>query len=233
LNVAEYIERQKDIQYSSEIEIKTIGELFTFESSTLQATKCDESGAYRVISVGNEHTHSTFVLDGTNIFIAKVFNGSGKTKMLYCDGLCNFTSLLYHMTPINPDIVNVKYMYYYLNYNVNYLSATFKKGSCNKSLDLSTFHKYKIPIPSLEKQKEIIAHCEQSEHTIHQLEQQIEQCKKTAHEYMQRMLQQVIPQPVAAAQLQSAADAYDTSAPHSDETLDDAPDDIEINLDCE
>ena len=161
LNYAEYMKDEtEEEQYEEGVVVKSIKELFKFNTGSLQAMKCDESDVYPVISSSNIHTHSSFELDGENIFILKIFDGSaGKTystKIKYFNGKCNFTSLLYHMKPINKDILNIKYIYYYLSNNVDYISKKYQKGSCNKSLDLDLFLNYKIPIPSIERQQEIV-----------------------------------------------------------------------------
>jgi type I restriction enzyme S subunit len=161
LNYAEYMKDDaEEEQYEEGVVVKSIKELFKFNTGSLQAMKCDESDTYPVISSSNIHTHSSFELDGENLFILKIFDGSaGKTystKIKYFNGKCNFTSLLYHMSPINKDILNIKYIYYYLTNNVDYISKKYQKGSCNKSLDLDLFLNYKIPIPSLERQQEIV-----------------------------------------------------------------------------
>ena len=161
LNYAEYMKDEtEEEQYEEGVVVKSIKELFKFNTGSLQAMKCDESDIYPVISSSNIHTHSSFELDGENIFILKIFDGSaGKTystKIKYFNGKCNFTNLLYHMKPINKDILNIKYIYYYLSNNVDYISKKYQKGSCNKSLDLDLFLNYKIPIPSLERQQEIV-----------------------------------------------------------------------------
>jgi len=161
LNYAEYMKDETDEeQYEDGAIVKSIKELFKFNTGSLQAMKCDESNNYPVISSSDIHTHSSFELDGENIFILKIFDGSaGKTystKIKYFNGECNFTSLLYHMKPINKDILNIKYIYYYLNNNIDYISKKYQKGSCNKSLDLYLFLNYKIPIPSLDHQQQIV-----------------------------------------------------------------------------
>jgi type I restriction-modification system DNA methylase subunit/restriction endonuclease S subunit len=161
LNYAEYMKDEtEEEQYEEGVIVNNIKELFKFNTGSLQAMKCDESNTYPVISSSDIHTHSSFELDGENIFILKIFDGSaGKTystKIKYFNGKCNFTSLLYHMNPINKDILNIKYIYYYLANNIDYISKKYQKGSCNKSLDLDLFLNYKIPIPSLERQQEVV-----------------------------------------------------------------------------
>jgi type I restriction-modification system DNA methylase subunit/restriction endonuclease S subunit len=163
LNYAEYLDSQEqneEKEHNSDVEWKTLGELFKFNVGQLKAMKCDESGGYPVISSSDNHSHETFELEGENIFILKIFDGSKNksysTKIKYFNGKCNFTSLLYHMCPYNKNAIVIKYIYYYLNNNVDYISKTYQKGACNKSLDLDLFMKYKIPLPSLQAQQRIV-----------------------------------------------------------------------------
>lgn len=161
LNYAEYTTAE-EVQYGDGVVVKSIQEIFKFNTGSLQAMKCDESNMYPVISSSNIHSHSSFALDGENLFILKIFDGSaGKTystKIKYFNGKCNFTSLLYHMVPIDKTLFMTKYMYYYLSNNIEFISKTYQKGSCNKSLDLELFLQYKIPIPPLDKQQMIVTY---------------------------------------------------------------------------
>jgi type I restriction-modification system DNA methylase subunit len=160
LNYAEYREEEKKEEYSKEIEIKTLGEIFQFETGKIKAMNCDESGIYPVISSSNIHTHSSFVLDGENIFILKIFDGSADksytTKIKYFNGKCNFTSLLYHMKPNDDNILNIKYLYYYLNNDVDSISKKYQKGLCNKTLNLDLFLNYKFPLPCIQLQTKLV-----------------------------------------------------------------------------
>jgi type I restriction enzyme S subunit len=172
----------------SENESKKIEELFKFNTSTLQATKCDESKLYPVISSSIiNHTHGTFKLDGENLFTLKIFDGDTKTKVKYYNGKCNFTSLLYHMQPINNNI-NLKYMYYYLNIYIIYIAENYQKGACNKSLDLDLFLKYRIALPPIERQKELVEYLDFNTLLIEQLEKEIYNNKKQAENFLNTVI---------------------------------------------
>jgi len=184
LKYADYVvSNVNEVQYGSGVVMKKIGEIFTFNVGTLQAMKCDETNIYPVISSSDIHTHSTYSLDGENIFILKIFDGSANktysSKIKYFKGKCSYTSLLYHMSPINVQLFTVKYMYYFLNNKIDYISKEFQKGSCNKSLDLELFLRYEIPIPPLAKQQEVVEYFDFIyEKTIKSSEEKIADLKK-------------------------------------------------------
>jgi hypothetical protein len=72
LNYSEYMKDDaEEEQYEEGVVVKSIKELFKFNTGSLQAMKCDESDTYPVISSSNIHTHSSFELDGENIFEQK------------------------------------------------------------------------------------------------------------------------------------------------------------------
>jgi len=73
----------------------------------------------------------------------------------------------------NKEVLNNKYLYYYLTYNdfSNLGSGIIGNGSLNKT----SLGKIKIIIPTIEHQKEIIKKCELNEDCITQLEKSIKQ----------------------------------------------------------
>jgi len=78
-----------------------------------------------------------------------------------------------------------KYLYYALCF-IN----TFSSKGCigNGSLNKTSLGKVKIPIPSLERQKEIVEYCEYNETLIKQLEKEIENNKKQAQQFIKSIL---------------------------------------------
>ena len=67
-------------------------------------------------------------------------------------------------------------MYYYLYHNIELLQKYYK-GANQKSIVEEDLFKIKIPIPSLERQKEIVEYCEYNDTLIKQLEKEIENNK--------------------------------------------------------
>jgi type I restriction-modification system DNA methylase subunit len=77
--------------------------------------------------------------------------------------------------------VIMKYLYYILK-EIN----TFSSKGCigGGSLNKDSLSKIKIPIPSLERQKEIVEYCEYNDKLIKQLEKEIENNKKQAQQFI-------------------------------------------------
>ena len=76
----------------------------------------------------------------------------------YYSGKCNYCDLmsLCKLKGNYKDKINIKYIYYYLLEKQEFIEENYQLGCANKSLDIEEFNLIKIPIPSIEKQKEII-----------------------------------------------------------------------------
>ena len=72
-----------------------------------------------------------------------------------------------------------KYMFYYLQLIQPEL-LSIAKGTAQLGINQENFYNLKIPIPSLEQQKEIVEYCENNDTLIKQLEKEIKNNKKQA-----------------------------------------------------
>lgn len=93
----------------------------------------------------------------------------------------------------NKSILNLKYAYYYLYNRLDIMKNLYKgiEGSSGsntseiiKHISKASIKGIKIPIPSLEKQNEIVVYCENYENISKQLEKEIENNKKHIQEYI-------------------------------------------------
>lgn len=86
----------------------------------------------------------------------------------------------------NKSISNLKYVYYYLYYNLDTLAHLYT-GECNtvKHISKANIKGIKIQIPSIEKQKEIVEYCENNDIEIKLLQIEIENKKLSIQQYMQ------------------------------------------------
>ena len=82
---------------------------------------------------------------------------------------------------IQENQVIMKYLYYILK-EIN----TFSSKGCigGGSLNKESLSKIKIPVPSLERQQEIVEYCEYNDTLIKQLEKEIENNKKQAQQFI-------------------------------------------------
>lgn len=85
------------------------------------------------------------------------------------------------------DILLHKYIGYYLLYNQSIIYNCVR-GTAQKNLEMDIFKSLKIPIPSLERQKEIVEYCECNDALIKKLENEIENNKKYAQNYFTNII---------------------------------------------
>jgi restriction endonuclease S subunit len=141
------------------------------------------------ITNADNKTHSTYSIDGENLFICKI-NASKvvfKTKIKYYNGKCCYSSLMSRLKPIMENI-SLKYYYYYFNSIITQIEF-FNKGVANKTLDIELLSStLKISIPSLERQKEIVEYCEFNDILIKQLEKEINQNKIQAQLFLKNIV---------------------------------------------
>ena len=76
-----------------------------------------------------------------------------------------------------------KYMFYYLQ-SIQPELLSIAKGTAQLGINQDNFYKIKIPIPSLERQQEIVAYCEFNCALIRQLEMEIENNKKQSQMFI-------------------------------------------------
>ena len=92
----------------------------------------------------------------------------------------------------NESIVINEYLWYYLDNNK---VQVFKcgRGTAQKAIAIDEFKLIKIPIPSLERQKEIVEYCEYNDTLIKQLEKEIENNKKHAQQFITSIVKAQVP----------------------------------------
>jgi restriction endonuclease S subunit len=86
-------------------------------------------------------------------------------------------------TLICKDVIIKKYVFYYLQ-SIQPELLSIAKGTAQLGINQENFYKLKIPVPSIERQKEIVEYCEYNDNLIKQLEQEIENNKKISHKFI-------------------------------------------------
>lgn len=158
-------------------EIKKLGEICTFLPTTKHCTSMGNStGIYRFYN-SSDNENKLLYLDTYSIDKESVIIGNGGNININIDE--KFTPSK-HVTVIQPidETVLPKYLYYYLLGNKNMLSD-ISKGVTIKWINKTNLAELEISIPSLEKQKEIIAKCEEFKSQIEESEATITQLEKT------------------------------------------------------
>lgn len=190
-----------NVKYNKNIELIEFGQIFELIKGKIQSSKVEENdnGKYDIISIAekNKLTNNIdekYLIDGENIFIATTSSGTSsgpyETKIKYYNGLCSYTCLLakLELKQKYKNIVYIKYIYYYLLNNKEYIEKTYEKGCANKSLDVENFNLMKIPISSLEKQKEIVEYLDFNNNLINNFNKEIENNKKQGESFFNMFL---------------------------------------------
>ena len=94
----------------------------------------------------------------------------------------NLTENAVKITIINKNEILQKYLVYDIHYNQQEELKIKTMGASIPCLSIERLMTLQIPIPSLERQKEIVEYCEHNDTLIKQLEKEIENNKKQAHQ---------------------------------------------------
>ena len=190
---------EKCIKTSNEkiLELKQLNEFCLNTQKVFGENSVKMLGEVCKVKCGNHSTKKTSFVEGQYLII-----GGGKTPIgthneYNCDEntiLCasHGTAGYISMYPVKTfltmafafiednNILLRKYFYYYLKSIEDHL-ITLGKGTAQPCISMDKLKQIKIPIPSLERQKEIVDYCEFNDTLIQQLEKEIEQNKKQAN----------------------------------------------------
>jgi len=110
----------------------------------------------------------------------------------------------------------VKYIYYYLLINIEVLQRGFA-GVGLQHISKEYISNIKIPIPSLDKQREIVEHCDFNCSLIQQLEQEIENNKKQAQQFIAGIVKSHVHTEAQAANAEEINEVQDKIATVEDQ----------------
>jgi type I restriction-modification system DNA methylase subunit len=182
LNYAEYMKDDtEEEQYEDGIVVKTLGEVCSIDYGTRIVRKDNVEGEYPVYGSGRAmFSTETFNRDGFNILVGRFALSLECVRFVNEKIFLNDSGL-----SVKPktDILLHKYIGYYLLHNQNVI-YNCARGTAQKNLEMDIFKSIKIPIPSLERQKEIVEYCEYNDTLIKQLEKEIENNKKQAQQFI-------------------------------------------------
>ena len=164
--------------------VKELGEVCQIQNGKRIVKGQVETGEYPVLGGG-----------GFTSFYTNEYSREGKTCKISREGMSlhNCVMLLNEKYYLNSQAFTIKsknevimineYLWYYLD---NIKNQVFKcgRGTAQKAIDIDEFKSIKIPIPSIERQKEIVDYCEYNDTLIKQLETEIENNKKQAQQFI-------------------------------------------------
>ena len=154
LNYAEYMKDETDQnQYEEGVVVKTLGEVCSIDYGTRIVKGNNTEGEYPVYGSGRAmFSTNTFNREGYNILIGRFALSLECVRFITEKIFLNDSGL-----SIKPktDILLHKYVGYYLLHNQSII-YNCARGTAQKNLEMDIFKSIKIPIPSLDKQQEIV-----------------------------------------------------------------------------
>jgi type I restriction enzyme S subunit len=164
--------------------VKTLGEVCEINNGKRIVKKQVQTGEYPVLGGG-----------GFTSFYTNEYSREGKTCKISREGMSLHNCVLllnekyylnsqaFTIKSKNENIIINEYLWYYL---YNNKEQVFKcgRGPAQKAIDIDEFKLIKIPIPSLERQQEIVEYYEYNDTLIKQLEKEIENNKKQAEQFI-------------------------------------------------
>lgn len=178
LNWNSYKPKEERKVLDSTWEIKKLGEICEFISQGRRnSSEGKTEGKYPLYYcsiLGNLYIND-FDEEGTEIIINKT-NGSGKCAIYLADGKYSVAKSVIRIKTQDPYLT--RYIYNNMKTRISEIEEMYT-GMNQKQLSIDDIKELEIPIPSLEKQKEIITRCEEFKQQIEQSETTIEQLEKT------------------------------------------------------
>jgi len=180
LNYAEYMKDEtEEEQYEEGVVVKTLGELCNFlPKSKRQASYGEKQGQYPFYTSSQTCSKYCDVYDYEDECL--IIGTGGNANIKYSNKFSCSTDNF--VIKINPEQL-VKYVYYYLSINIKVLQRGFV-GVGLKHISKEYISNIKIPIPSLERQQEIVEYCEYNDTVIKQLEKEIENNKALTQQFI-------------------------------------------------
>ena len=181
--------------YRDDVDIIEFEDIFNLIKGNIQSSKVIEDYDGEGVMITQSKNKNDYkkiknwIIDSDNLFIGNIDSGR-KFVVIFYEGKCDYTNLL-SLCKLNEkyrDKVSIKYIYYYLLSINEILTEKYLKGCANKSLDVVNFKKMKIPIPSLDKQREIVEYLDYNNEIIKNLEKEIELTKMKSKDFFKQIL---------------------------------------------
>ena len=154
LNYAEYMKDEtEEEQYEEGVVVKTLEEVCSIDYGTRIVKGNNTEGEYSVYGSGRAmFSTNTFNREGYNILIGRFALSLECVRFINGKIFLNDSGL-----SVKPktDILLHKYIGYYLLHNQSII-YNCARGTAQKNLEMDIFKSIKIPIPSLERQQEIV-----------------------------------------------------------------------------
>jgi len=189
LNYAEYMKDDSvEDKYEEGVLVKTLGEVCDFlPKSKRPASYGNSEGKYPFFKSSTKL--NSYVDEPDYKEESLIIGDGGEANINY--GINFSTSYhCYILKNKNKSLFNLKYVYYYLFHNLDIMKLLYT-GVAIKNISKTNIAGIKIPIPSLEKQQTIVAYLDANSERIKQLENEIENNKELAEQFIKGIVKNV------------------------------------------
>lgn len=174
--------KEEIINYNKDIEIKTLGEVCVFlPKSKRQASYGEKHGEYPFFK--SSMKIDSFVKESDYNEESLIIGDGGEANINYSTKFST-SDHCYILQNKNKVLLNLKYAYYYLYYNLDMMKLLYT-GVAIKNISKTNIEGIKIPIPSLEQQKEIVDYFDILNNNTKSSNDKIEEIKKLNENYLQ------------------------------------------------
>ena len=177
-----------NLQFNKDISIKTLGEVCEFQNGSQLDKKNIINGDIPIFGGGFKIVgyHNNYNRNGNETIICGTGAYSGYVNYNYEKPF--WASQCFTMKSKNNNIIIDKYLYYYSKIILEKEFMSNQKGTAIPYIRFTQIIDFKIPIPSIEKQKEIIEYLEFNDNLIKTLEKENEINKNNAELLMKQIL---------------------------------------------
>jgi type I restriction enzyme S subunit len=176
----EYINDNEE-EYEDNFVIKKLEEVCSIDYGTRIVKGNNTEGDYPVYGSGRAmFTTNSYNREGFNVLIGRFALSLECVRFIKDKIFLNDSGL--SVKPKTNTVLH-KYIAYYLFHNQNII-YNCARGTAQKNLDMEEFKSIKIPIPSIEKQIEIINYLDSKNNLINELETKIKNIKLDNHSYI-------------------------------------------------
>ena len=182
--------------------IKTLGEVcdMTIKGNTNsgEITNSGEYPFYKASVSNPSGTHNKFCFDNNdNEYILFIKSGGNAKNPLSLSNGIGKVFIVKGKTCGNTEVVKIiskdintylKYLFFFIKSEQLNIQKLAKYSQNLGHIDMTKFKNFKIPIPSLDQQKEIIKYCEDNNKTIEMLKKEIEQNNILANKFISSII---------------------------------------------
>ncbi len=188
-----------NIKYIKDIEIKSLGEIFKLngngKTNSKDITNTGEYPFYKASNLNPSGTNNKYDFDGDNYLLIIKSGGCannpintnyGIGKVFLVNGKCAANVEVFQLLPITNN--NIKYLYYYLLHIQTKIQSLAIYCTNNGHINMNELMNIEIPIPSIEKQKEIVEYLDFNNNLIDNLNKEIDNKKKQSESFFNLFL---------------------------------------------